>query len=212
MDQTRARPDNERGSAAGVVGIVALVLFLVGMLVVVVALTFSVQVTGSSMEPTLEPGDRLQVDLLHRDDIGRFDLVEATEPDNGAPIVKRVIGLPGDQVRVHPGTAGLEVLVRPEGSRSAYAVDNPAWGRQLSSDATACCTAEGTTGEEGWATVPAGSYWVIGDNWSRSTDSRSFGFVTQDEVKAKLWLRILPRDRFGRVPSDARLVPAPQAG
>ncbi|HEY0889782.1 MAG TPA: signal peptidase I [Nocardioides sp.] len=188
-----------------------MVLFLLGLLLAVIALTFSVEVSGSSMEPTLHPGDRLEVDVLHRKDINRFDLVEAAEPDNGAAIVKRVIGLPGDQVKIRSGDEGARVLVRPSGSRSTYVVDNPAWGDQLAHDAAVCCTADGTNGQEEWATIPDGSYWLLGDNWSRSTDSRSFGFVTQGGVKAKLWFRILPRDRFGRVRTDARLVRTAQA-
>ena len=75
---------SQRGAAAGAVGVTMLVLFLTAMLTVVVALTFSVQVSGHSMEPTLRSGDRLEVDVFARHDIHRFDVVEAIEPGDMA--------------------------------------------------------------------------------------------------------------------------------
>jgi signal peptidase I len=202
----------ERGSAAGVVGVVVLVVFLVGMAVVVAGLTFSVVVRGSSMEPTLHAEDRLEVDLLHRHDIDRFDLVEALEPGEtrfggGTRIVKRVIGLPGDRVAVEGG-AQPRVLLKPAGSKATYVVDNPTWAGRTGSSVGPCCTADGRSGERrAWATVPSGSYWLIGDNWGGSTDSRVFGFVDDEAIQARLWFRILPRSRFGRLHTEARLVP-----
>ena len=209
-DSSRGR--GERGSALSVVGVAVLILFLVGMLAVVVALTFSVRVSGHSMMPTLRDGDRLEVDVLHRHDIARFDLVQATEPGEerfggGQEIVKRVIGLPGDRVAIAPGAAGPKVEIRPAGSRTTYVVDNPAWPAQVGNAVAPCCTARGTSSDRRtWATVPDGSYWLLGDNWGGSTDSRVFGFVTEDDVQARLSFRILPRGRFGRIGNNVRLV------
>lgn len=55
--------------------------------------------------------------------------------------------------------------------------------------------------------MPDGSYWVPGDNWGGSTDSRDFGFVPASSVEAKLWFRILPLSKFGAVTHDVRLTP-----
>ena len=68
----------------------ALLLVLLVILVPVTALTFSVQVTGHSMDPTLEEGDRLFVNFLGRDDVERFDLVEAQLENTVGRAVKRV--------------------------------------------------------------------------------------------------------------------------
>lgn len=202
----------DAGSAYLVLGVVALVLFLVAMLVVIVGLAFSVKVEGHSMEPTLHDGDRLEVDLLHRHDVNRFDLVEAIEPQEkqygtGQAIVKRVIGLPGDQVSV----TGKQPVVRLKkaGSSTVYVVDNPAWTPRIGANTKPCCTSEGrSNAKSAWVTIPAHSYWVIGDNWGASTDSRVFGFVPEKNVKAKLSFRIQPLGRFGHIANPVTLAPA----
>lgn len=211
------RAIRDAGSVRGVLGVVALVLFFAAMLAVVAGLTFSVGVAGTSMEPTLREGDRLEVDLLNRHEIERFDLVEALQPGpddqgGGRGIVKRVIGLPGDQVAIAGDPTAPRVLVKPAGEDATYVVENPAWPAQVGASSESCCTPEGTNvldGKRSWATVPDGSYWVLGDNWGASTDSRAFGWVAQSEIEARLWFRILPFSRFGAVENDVSLAPAP---
>jgi signal peptidase I len=199
-----------RIAAALVVGLIAVLI-----LAAVVALTFSVRVDGDSMRPTLKSGDRLEIDLLHRHDVHRFDLVEAAEPQPGGPgpmIVKRVIGMPGDRVAV-AGGPHPQVYLRPAGSTKVEIVDNPTWEGQVGAAIVSCCTASGTSLDAGglpkkWVTVPAGDYWVVGDNWGGSTDSRVFGFVPAANVRARLSFRLLPWGRKGTIPSSVRLVPA----
>lgn len=200
-------------SLSRVLGIGALVLLFVALIVVVAGLSLSVVVDGQSMEPTLHSGDRLEVDLLHRHDVHRFDLVEAVEPPSGAQaggadIVKRVIGLPGDRIAIRGGTHPV-VLLRPAGSPTTYEVENDTWSTQIAGDTASCCQTNGTLVAQGgmrWTTVPAQHYWLIGDNWGGSTDSRVFGFVSASDLKATLNWRILPWGRTGRVPDPARLV------
>lgn len=207
----------ERGRCRGVVAVGALVLFLLAMLAVVAGLTFSVMVTGSSMEPTLQQGDRLELDLLNRHAIERFDLVEALQPGpdeegGGRPIVKRVIGLPGDRVAIVGDPVAPQVLIKPAGQDDVFRVENPAWPPRVGAGTESCCTPEGAVvrgGAQAWATVPESSYWVLGDNWGASTDSRIFGWVPREDIQARLWFRILPVSRFGTVDNDVRLVPVP---
>lgn len=179
------------------------------------ALLFSVKVSGTSMEPTLHPGDRLVLDVFHRHDIHRFDLVVGHEPGKpgGASIVKRVVGMPGDRIMIEGG-ADPVVLIRPAGSAQTYAVDNPAWRGQVGMGRAACCQAGGVSvsaiGLPGhWVTVPPGSYWVIGDNWGGSQDSRVFGFLAATDIQSRVSFRVLPVSRIGSVPRDVRLVPHP---
>ena len=209
---------SQRGAAAGAVGVTMLVLFLTAMLTVVVALTFSVQVSGHSMEPTLRSGDRLEVDVFARHDIHRFDVVEAIEPGDtavagsgaGTSIVKRVIGLPGDRISIRGGSDPV-VLLRPSGSSETFRVVNPAWQGRVGNAVASCCTAAVQGRMDGgparWATVPAGTFFVMGDNWGGSTDSRVFGPVPESHVRARLGFRIAPLGRFGRLGGDAHLAP-----
>lgn len=193
-----------------VLGVGALVLFFAVMLVVIAALAFSVKVSGSSMEPTLSTGDRLLVDPFGKGEIHRFDIVESTLGDREIPVVKRVIGLPGDRIKVGADQDPPVVLVRPEGEDATYAVDNPTWVGRVGAKVEACCTEAGTALPPGqapeWVTVPAGSYWVVGDNWGGSDDSRTFGFVTEGQVRARIVLRLQPFGELGRLPDRARLV------
>jgi signal peptidase I len=195
-----------------VVGVAVLVVLFVALLIVIVGLTFSVKVSGHSMEPTLATGDRLEVDLLHRHDVHRFSVVEAVEPGpadagGGQDIVKRVIGLPGDRIQVKGG-GHPRVLIRPAGSTTTYQVVSTSWAAQVGSSTSACCSATGTsTPGPAWVTVPADSYWLIGDNWGGSTDSRVFGFVPMSGIKATIAFRLTPWSRKGHLPDPARLVP-----
>ncbi|MCA1983332.1 signal peptidase I [Nocardioides nematodiphilus] len=195
-----------------VLGVAAVAVFLLAMLTVVVGLTFSVQVSGHSMEPTLHNGDRLEVNLLQRHDIHRFDLVEAIEPAypgsaGGLAIVKRVIALPGDRIAIAGGEHPV-VYLRPAGEKGTFRVDNPAWPTRIGADTASCCT-KGLTGgdKERWRTLSADDYFVMGDNWGGSTDSRVFGPIPEDSIKAKLSFRILPRSRFGSIANTVKLVP-----
>ena len=193
-------------------GVTALVLFFAAVLGVIAALAFSVRVSGHSMEPTLADGDRLLVNPFGSDDVARFDIVETTLGDREIPLVKRVIGMPGDRVRADADGTAPVVRVRPAGSDREYVVDNPTWAGRVGAKTQPCCAADGTTvqgtTEPGWVTVPDGHYWVVGDNWGGSDDSRTFGFVAADQVKARISFRIRPFGDFGRLEDDVRLVPA----
>ncbi|WP_161962506.1 signal peptidase I [Nocardioides speluncae] len=186
----------------------AIGLVILTLLVPIAALTFSVQVSGTSMDPTLKEGDRLLVDFIGRDRIKRFDLVEA-KPGEGSPtLVKRVVGMPGDRVAVARTTGDApRVFVRPAGGDEVFEVANPTWAGQVGDRTLPCCTTDGKSGPaRAWATVPDGHYWLLGDNWGGSDDSRVFGFVPADQVAGRLNFRILPLSDFGEVPSATELV------
>lgn len=200
-------PSSDRGSAAyRFVGIGALALFFLAAIGGIAAFTFAVTVDGHSMDPTLRTGDRLSANFLSRDDVQRFDLVEATEPGRSTRLVKRVIAMPGDTVWVDLKTGEPQVHVIPSGQDTVYRVANPTWSSQLGGSLTTCCDPNGGASQESHRiTVPAGHYWLIGDNWGGSTDSRSFGFVGTDDIKATLNFRLLPLSRFGTVPAPKGL-------
>lgn len=195
-----------------VLGVGALALFFAGVLVVIAALAFSVKVSGHSMEPTLHDGDRLLVNPFASDDVHRFDIVETALGDREIPLVKRVIGMPGDRIRADASGRTPVVRVRPAGSEREYVVDNPAWEGRVGAKTQPCCTADGTavqgTTRPDWVTVPEDSYWVVGDNWGGSDDSRTFGFAAADQVEARVSFRLQPFGDFGSLEDDVRLVPA----
>jgi signal peptidase I len=134
-------------------------------------------VKGGSMRPTLTPGQRIAVAPLLRPP-ARGDLVVITRPrPTGAPlwgspdpsgrrdleVVKRVVGLPGERVRLHVG--GLEV--DGEAVPEPYLAGPPAAG-----------TLEVELG-------PA-EYLVLGDHRAASTDGRDFGPVGADALVGRV--------------------------
>jgi signal peptidase I len=120
-------------------------------------------VKGGSMRPTLNPGQRIAVAPLLRPP-GRGDLVVVARPGHGdLEVVKRVVGLPGERVRLHPG--GLEVDGRPVSE--PYLAGPPAAG-----------TLEVELG-------PA-EYLVLGDHRAASTDGRDFGPVGADALLGRV--------------------------
>jgi signal peptidase I len=60
--------------------------------------------------------------------------------------------------------------------------------------------------------VPDGHYWVLGDNWGASDDSRSYGFVRDYQITGGLWRRLYPLAHLGAVPHDVALVEAGDDG
>jgi signal peptidase I len=136
-------------------------------------------VSGHSMDPNLEPGDRLVVDKLgyRWSSIHRFDVVVFECPmQSGIDYVKRVVGLPGETVELRGG----ELFVDGEPVEQDFAFeDDGCWFGPVS--------------------VPEGQYFVLGDNRPRSRDSRTFDppGVPKRLVKGVARFRVYPLSRAG---------------
>ena len=167
--------------------------------------TFVVQpfrIPSASMEPTLRVGDFLLVDkqsyapagvldrLLPPTRIERGDLVVFHYPvDPGLHLVKRVVGLPGDRLRLRGG----RVLVDGRRLDEPYAFYSPSLPNGFRDDFPSLLEAEPSVDLRWWielrrsvqdgdVTVPAGEYFVLGDNRNDSEDSRYWGFVPRDAI------------------------------
>jgi signal peptidase I len=139
-----------------------------------------VKVAGESMLPTLAPGTLLAVGPVRRP-LRRGDLVVVRRPGGGpggAPLelVKRVVGLPGEHVRLTGERLEIDGL----------RVEEP-YGRGPAGPPAPFALRLG-----------AGEYLVLGDQRGASTDGRAFGPVHADQVRAivrfaywppRAWLR-----------------------
>ena len=132
-------------------------------------------VRGSSMRPNIFDGDRLIVDKLTYSiyDIDRFDVVILSCPrEIDIDYVKRIVGLPGDEVELIDG----RLYVNGTPVREKYGAVR---------DKTAC----------GVWRVPNDHYFVLGDNRPVSSDSREGWFVPHDNVRGKVRACVWPLSR-----------------
>ncbi|MHC8560746.1 signal peptidase I [Streptomyces albidoflavus] len=136
------------------------VAVLAGLVVLALAATavLSVRIDGDSMEPTLHDGERVLPLPVQSGEVGRFDVVLMRTPGRDALLVKRVVALPGDQVRIAPGPqqGHQRVLVRRAGAERWYEFTVP--GAADAGLVTPCCAADGRRSAAPAArTVPKGS-------------------------------------------------------
>jgi signal peptidase I len=142
--------------------------------------TFGFQVArveGQSMAPTLEDQDRLIVNKfayrLHDPEVG--DIVMLLYPeDPSKSFVKRVMGAPGDTIRIVDGRVFRNDVLQPDDYIPDEFRSHDQWGPQ---------------------TVPAGYYFVMGDHRNNSSDSRTWSFVPQKYIIGKVQVRWWPLDQ-----------------
>jgi signal peptidase I len=130
-------------------------------------------VKGGSMRPTIDPGQRIAVAPLVRPPT-RGDLVVLNRPGN-LEVVKRVVGLPGERVRLRSGQLEVDGRAVPE----PYLAGPP------------------DAGELDLELGPA-QYLVLGDHRAASTDGRDFGPVEADVLVGRVRFAYWPPRRLRR--------------
>ncbi|MFD5025017.1 signal peptidase I [Streptomyces sp. NPDC058373] len=189
----------------------AAVAVFAGLVVLVVAAValLSVRIDGDSMEPTLRDGERVLPLPAPDDGVDRFDVVLMRTPGRDVLLVKRVVALPGDRVRIVPAPkGGQRVLVQRAGAGRWYEVTVP--GAAGAALPTPCCGADGRRSVSPAArTVPAGRFFFLGDHADRSDDARSYGWADLEAVSGRVWLRTWPLAGAGPVDHGVRLRPLP---
>jgi signal peptidase I len=183
-------------------------LLILAIVIAFMVKTFGAQlfyIPSASMQPQLNPGDRVVVskvsyDLhsIHRGDVVVFEAPVPKSPDRSNIVVKvlrgvlqavgvaqpstedyikRVIALPGETVETRNGEVWINGKPLQEPYLSARAVANPGVAMPVP------------------VKVPPGQLWVMGDNRGFSQDSRYFGPIRQSKVVGRAIVRIWP---FGR--------------
>lgn len=138
------------------------------------------RVEMQSMEPNLHENQRLIIEKVsyHLHPPRRGDVVVFRLPghDGEPPLIKRVIGLPGETVDIHDSHVYID-------------------GRLLGEPYLQQLTYQGMAPR----TVPENEIFVLGDNRGYSNDSRYFGFVPFSSIVGRAWFRYWPLSAVGPV-------------
>ncbi|MDR3152770.1 MAG: signal peptidase I [Deltaproteobacteria bacterium] len=141
-------------------------------------------IPSGSMIPTFLEGDRVLVSkfsygirnpftnnvLIETGSPARGDVVIFKYPkDTGVDFVKRVMGLPGEQVELRDGAVLIDGVPVPD-----------PWGHYDGRPGV-------PTRNFGPVTVPEDAYFMMGDNRDFSNDSRGWGFVDKSLLRGKAW-------------------------
>ncbi|MCI8327006.1 MAG: signal peptidase I [Lachnospiraceae bacterium] len=163
--------------------IIYFAVVIVAMLLVIRFVGQRTEVSGHSMENTLSDGDNLIVDKISYrfHDPERYDIIIFPyQYEDKTYYIKRIIGLPGEKVRIDD--AG-NIYVNGELIEESY-------GKETIKD-------PGIARDE--IKLGKGEYFVLGDNRNNSSDSRdpSVGIIHREDMIGRAWLRIYPFDSFG---------------
>lgn len=146
------------------------------------------KVSGASMYPNFKDGDYIITDKVTYkfSEPARGDVIVFKNPrDEAQDFIKRIMGLPGDNVKVQNGHVYVNAQLVNEGFLKSDVVTNP-----------------GSFMHEGQeVVVQPGEYLAMGDNRPHSSDSREWGFVTKQEIIGRVFVRYWPATEVGLWPA-----------
>jgi signal peptidase I len=169
----------EKPNLLGVlVDILETLLLSVVLFFLINALSARIKIDGSSMEPNLHHGEFVIVSKINYriGDPERGDVVVFDFPRNiTQEYIKRIVGLPGEQIRIEDGNVYVNGLLLTE----PYLMKDPHY--------------------EGDWVVPENALFVLGDNRNNSSDSHNWGMVPMENVIGEALLVYWPPSEWGLI-------------
>ncbi len=153
------------------------ILILIVIIFIRTFIVTLVRVDGSSMENTLHNGEILILNKLDKD-FDRFDIIVIKY--NNERLVKRIIGLPGEQVRYRNNQLFIN-------------------GKKIKEKFIDGETANFNIMELGYNKIPKNYYFVVGDNRDNSLDSRYIGLIKKEQIQGTTKIRLFPFRKIGKI-------------
>lgn len=141
-------------------------------------LVFKVLIPSESMVPTLNVDDRLFVTRVYNpENLERGDIVVFESDELNETLIKRLIGLPGDKIKIENGI----VYVNGEKLEEDYIGENDNFNGEYE--------------------VPEGKYFFLGDNRLVSKDSRYWvnPYIDSDHIIGKAQIKVYPFSEIGKI-------------
>ena len=162
-----------------------------------------VTVEGDSMMTTIFNNDKIF--LIRFGSIERGNVVVFDIPTSDKPLIKRVIGVPGDNVRME----NYKLYINDEFVEEPYLDTNPVYtGIEYSIKSPSftlqeiCEISKTDCLVDGEIKIPKGYYLVLGDNRNNSYDSRDIGLISEAQIQGRALFVIYPFKRFGKTFGD----------
>jgi signal peptidase I len=150
-------------------------------MIIIVFFYQPVKVEGTSMAPLLSDQERIFINkfVYHFEPVGRGDVVVFWYPlDRTKSFIKRVVGLPGDEVEIRRGRVYINGKTLEEPYVPSQYIDTAAYGP---------------------VQIPRDEYFVMGDHRISSNDSRIFGPVPSAFIYGKAVFAYWPWTQFGSI-------------
>jgi len=158
--------------------VVPLVIALGVALLIKQYVLFKVYIPSGSMIPTLNVEDQLFVTKVYNlDNLERGDIIVFDSKELEDVLIKRLIGLPGDNIKIVNG----KISVNGEELQEDYVVNKDNYYGEFN--------------------VPEGKYFFCGDNRPTSHDSRKWTnpYIDGEDIRAKAQLKVYPFKDFGSI-------------
>ena len=152
----------------------ALILYLI----IHTFIFFQIKVPSTSMYPTIKVGDRIMVTRVYnKSKLKTGDIVVFESKEKNLTLIKRLIGIPGDEVKVNP--LG-EVYINGKKLEETYVINKSTVSKNFK--------------------VPEGKFLFFGDNREVSDDARLWNnpYIDGKDIKGKAQVIVFPFKRFGK--------------
>jgi signal peptidase I len=141
-------------------------------------LFYKIRIPSASMHPTIKVGDRIIVTKVYdKTKLKRSDIVVFYSNELKDTLIKRLIGLPGDEIDIKENG---QVFINGSKSEEPYVVYNENLAKRFK--------------------VPENKYLFLGDNRARSWDARKWNepYIDSKDIKGKAQFIVSPFKRFGK--------------